>query len=295
MVRGIDATSSATLKEMVAQIHAKAETAWKRWDVVNREKIHHYTSVDAAYNILNDRVLWSSDVLSMADGSEFSYAVSIVDEVLMGRWNKLPIQFAEYFRPRKLLQIGSTWNMFAVCFCSEPDLLSQWRSYACDAQGVAIGFLVTPLHEFANTSKSFALLPIQYDSAELRDETQQMSDLALQLADSRALPYNEHEVFWSEVALLLFNFALRFKNPCFAEEKEWRSLTLHTDDSPIFHRGSGARERSYIHMQFRPEMISEIVIGSRASPGVETTLRRFLDDHDFRHVTLRRSEIPLRA
>ncbi len=140
MVRGPDATHSAVLHEMVAQIRAKAETAWKRWDVVDREQIYHYTSVDAAFSILNDQVLWSSDVLSMNDCSEFRYAVSIVHDVLMSRWNKLPIQVAEYFCPRKLLRIGSTWNMFAACFCSESDLLGQWRAYACDGQGVAIGF-----------------------------------------------------------------------------------------------------------------------------------------------------------
>jgi hypothetical protein len=153
MVKGPDATHSAALHEMVAEIHDKAELAWKRWDVVDREEIYHYTSIDSAYNILSDRLLWSSDVLSMNDGSEFRYAVSIVDEVLMSRWNKLPIQLAEYFRPKKLLRIGSTWNMFAACFCSEPDLLSQWHAYASNGAGVAIGFRVRQLHEFGHTSR----------------------------------------------------------------------------------------------------------------------------------------------
>jgi len=111
---------------------AKAETVWKQWDLVDREEIFHYTPVDAAYRILNDCILWSSDVLSMNDGSEFRYAVSIVDDVLISRWHKLPIHVAEYFRPRTLLRLGSTWDMFAACFCSEADLLGQWRAYAAD-------------------------------------------------------------------------------------------------------------------------------------------------------------------
>ena len=295
MVKGPDATHSAALHEMVAEIHGKAELAWRRWDVVNREEIYHYTSIDAAYNILSDRLLWSSDVLSMNDGSEFRYAVSIVDEVLMSGWNRLPIQLAEYFRPKKLLRIGSTWDMFAVSFCSEPDLLSQWRAYASDSRGVAIGFHLRQLHEFGQASNEFALVPIQYAATELRDEARQMCDFAVQLADSRALPYNEHEVFWSEVALMLLNFSIRFKNPSFAEEREWRTLSLNTDGSAVFRRGTGAKERRYVHVHFHPEIVSQVVVGPLAEANVEARLRQFLDDHGLRHVLVRRSVIPLKA
>jgi len=280
---------------MAAQIRAKAETVWKRWDLVDREEIFHYTSVDAAYRILNDCILWSSDVLSMNDGSEFRYAVSIVDDVLMSRWHKLPIQVAEYFRPRTLLRLGSTWDMFAACFCSEADLLGQWRAYAADCHGVAIGFQTRPLHAFGSTSNEFGLIKIQYRDAELRDETRQMCDFGLQLADSIVVPYNEAEVFWSEVALLLLNFALRFKNPFFADEREWRALSLNMDDSPVFHRSSGAQERRYVHVHFRPETVSQVVVGPLAETNVEARLRQFLDDHGLHHVVVGRSAIPLRA
>jgi len=294
-VKRADSTNSTALHRCVAQIRAELETIAKPWDAVGREEIYHYTSVSAAYSILKDRVLWASDVLSMNDGSEFIHAVSVVDEVLMELWNVLPIHFAEYFRPKKLLLAGRTWYMFAICFCSEPDLLSQWRTYASNAQGVAVGFWVEPLHEFGGSSHEFALIPIQYDAAQLRDSTRRMCDFALRLAASEPLPYYEVEIFWFEVVLALLNATHRFKNPGFAEEKEWRALSLQTDECPTLQRNVGTEERRYIHLHFRPEMVSQIVLGPLADAVLETQLRQFLDSNGLQHVLIRRSRIPLRA
>jgi hypothetical protein len=294
-VKRADSTNSAALHRCVAQIRAELETIAKPWDAVDREEIYHYTSVSAAHSILKDRILWAFDVLSMNDGSEFIHAVSVVDEVLMELWNVLPIHFAESFRPKKLLLAGRTWYMFATCFCSEPDLLSQWRAYACNAQGVAVGFRAEPLHELGGNSHEFALIPIQYDAAHLRSATQRMCDFGLRLAASESLPYYEVEIFWSEMVLALLNATHRFKNPSFAEEKEWRALRLETDECPTLLRNVGGQERRYIHLHFRPEMVSQIVLGPLADPALETQLRQFLDSNGLEHVQIRRSRIPLRA
>jgi hypothetical protein len=300
MVSGPSASHSAALHEIAAALQAEALRVSQRWDLMDRENVYHYTSVDAARNILMNLSLWSSDVLSMNDGSEFRYAISIVHEALMQRWDRLPIQVPEWFCPKKLLRIGSRWNIFAACFCSEPDLLGQWREYACGSKGVAIGFQVGPLHDFGNTavgstSVGFGMVPIQYNDAELRRATEQVCDFALDLIDSTTLPYNEYEVFWSEVVLKFLGFALRFKNPRFSDEREWRALTLDRGDYPTYCRGCGTRERKYVHIEFRPEMVSELVTGPLADPGLGATLRGFLDDHGLRDVGIRPSEIPLRA
>jgi len=294
-VKRADSTHSPALHGCIAQIHAERETIWKPCDAVDCEQIYHYTSVSSAYNILKDRVLWASDVLSMNDGSEFRYAVSVVHEVLMGLWSVLPIRVPEYFRPKKLLRAGWKWDMFATCFCSEPDLLSQWRAYASNAQGVAVGFRVKPLREFGASSNEFALIPMQYDPALLRDRTQRMCDFALRLATSEPLPYDELEIFWFEVALSLQNLTHRFKNPSFAEEKEWRALGLRTDDCPTFQRIVEGQEQRHVHLHFRPEMVSQIVLGPLAHTVVESQLRQFLGSNGLQHVLIRRSSIPLRA
>jgi hypothetical protein len=294
MVGGPDSTSSADLHEMVAQIKAEAVPFWEQWDSIDREEIYHYTSLDVAYKILSAQVLWSSDVLSMNDGSEFKYAVSIVNDVLMNRWNSIPIHVAEYFNPKKLLLIGQTWNAYAACFCSDGDLLGQWRAYTPNADGVSIGFRISPLSELGRESKIFALVKINYSPDDLRKAAERICDAALKLAQSRSLVYDEARVFWSDTVLLLFNFALRFKNSYFCEEREWRILSLNSTESSVMRRNREGREVKFINVGFRPEIVTQIILGPRAVNGSESQLRQFLDSNGFRELSIRRSAIPLR-
>ena len=106
MVSGPDSSHSTALHELVAEIRCAREEIRKRWDVLDRGEIFHYTTADSAFAILNDLTLWSSDVLTMNDGSEFSYAVSIVDSVLMNRWDKLPIHVPKQDTPFMIYMWG---------------------------------------------------------------------------------------------------------------------------------------------------------------------------------------------
>jgi len=294
MVAGPDSTSSVILKAMVDEIKAEAAPFWEEWDSIDREEFYHYTSLDAVYKILTDRVLWASDVLSMNDTSEFKHAVSVVDDVLMSHWSVLPIHLAEYFRPRKLLLLGQTWNAFAACFCSDGDLLEQWRAYTPSADGISLGFRIESLHELALESKAFALIRVHYSSDDLRKAAERICDAALTLAASRSLVYNETEVFWSEVALLLFNFALRFKHPGFKGEREWRILSLTPAETPFMRRNREGTEVKFISVGFSGEMVTKITLGPRAANASESQLRSFLDKSGFPAVKIHRSKIPLR-
>ncbi len=296
MVGGPDSSSSADLHEIVKKIKAEAQPFYDLWDNIDREEIYHYTSVDTAYKILAGRVLWASDVLSMNDSTEFRHGVALLDEVLMSRWNVLPVAFAEYFRPRSLLLLGQTWDAFAVCFSSEGDLLSQWRAYPpnSNAEGVSIGFRISELHDIATQSKSFAIVKINYSSEDLRKAVHHMCDAALALNASRRLIGREIEVFWSEVAMLLLGFALRFKNPYYSDEREWRLLKLAPDKSRVMRRDGEGAEVKFIRLGFSSEAITRINVGPRAAKETDEQLRRFLADNGLKKVQVDRSAIPYR-
>jgi hypothetical protein len=293
MVGGPDSTHSAALQEMVAEIKSEAIPFFEMWDSIDREEICHYTSLDSARAILTTRVLWASDILTMNDTSEFRHAVAIVDGELMARWSRLPIHFAEYFRPNRLLLLGQTWSAFVACFSSERDFLGQWRAYTRNADGVSVGFRVRGLYELGHSSNSFALIKMNYSSDELREATVRICDVALRMAESRFLPYAESEVFWSEVALLLFNFALRFKHPAFDGEKEWRILSLDPQTG-IQHRDREGLDIKFINIDFRPELITQATLGPRATSGSEAALRELLDEIGFGEVPILQSTVPLR-
>ncbi len=290
MVGGLDENSGADLREMVAQIKAEAQPFYDQWDDIDREEIYHYTSADTACKILSSRVLWASDVLSMNDSTEFRHAFALVDEVLMSRWNVLQPAFAEYFRPKKLVLLGQTWNAFAACFSSDGDLLGQWRAYPpnSNGEGVSLGFRISEL------SNSFAVVKIDYSSEDLRNAVHRICDAALNLTASRCLKNKETEGFWREVILLLLNFCVRFKNPSYADEREWRILKLQPDKAQVMRRGREGAEVKFIHLGFSSEAITRINVGPRAAPETEGQLRRFLDDKGLEKVSVRRSVVPFR-
>ena len=69
----------------------------------------------------------------------------------------------------KLIQSGNI-STYVVCFSEERDLLSQWRGYANDAQGVAIGFDFTMLEKYAQNSGLLRLKKVKYLSSEERKQ-----------------------------------------------------------------------------------------------------------------------------
>jgi hypothetical protein len=172
--------------------------------------------------------------------------------------------------------------------------LEQWRAYTPDSGGVSLGLGIEPLFELGRELNAFALVKICYSPDELRNATERICHVALRLTSSRQLVGIEIEQFWSEAALLLFNFALRFKHPGFGAEREWRILKLEPAATSVMQRERDGVEIKYIKIAFRPEMVTRITVGPRAPCETELMLRRFLDENALRGVNVYRSQVPLR-
>jgi hypothetical protein len=115
-------------------------------------------------------------------------------------------------------------------------LLSQWRGYADDGNGVSIGFDST---RFGVRESSLPVLrQVIYDPAEQRKTIQPTLDEAIDLLDREASrgtavlaggsdeKVKEEVLSLPETMFLLFPHLYTLKNPAFREEKEWRSITL---------------------------------------------------------------------
>ena len=101
-------------------------------------------------------------------------------------------------------------------------------------------------------------------------------------------------MFWSEVVLLLLNFAVRFKHPGFSSEREWRILSVDPAEDCVMRRNRGDKEVKFINVSFGSEIVTRITLGPRGVRGSEQQLREFLDQSGFREVEIQRSIIPLR-
>jgi hypothetical protein len=59
-------------------------------------------------------------------------------------------------------------------------------------------------------------------------------------------------------------------------------------------RNREGTEVKFMNLGFRPEMVTQIILGPRASNETESELQRFLDGSGYQEVSVRRSTIPLR-
>lgn len=141
--------------------------------------IYHYCSFETFMSILSNKKIWLSDIFKMNDWSEENYLEYLLLKYLKGikdnligdkkyirylenqdknnffNLNKKTKEYDELFYrinlfliKNRLLKLKSTsFCRYICCFSKKGDLLSQWRAYANDGRGFAIGFDVDILKE----------------------------------------------------------------------------------------------------------------------------------------------------
>ncbi len=123
------------------------------YKILDRKHIvYHYASIGTFMAMLGNKTLRMTNIAKSNDRSEVSYALDIIAEAThkylvrylkqSGDDEALAIIVENFDAEEFFKNILSESNLiyYAVCFSREPDLLSQWRGYANDGNGVAIGF-----------------------------------------------------------------------------------------------------------------------------------------------------------
>lgn len=140
------------------------------------EKIYHYTDDTGLRGIIEHGTLWCTDVGYLNDPSEIKYGVSIAADALAAHASgaSLPEQlFSRDFRRYETNAEGAA-HAFVCSFSTRGNDLEQWRGYANNGRGYAIGFDGKTLEmAFArNTGQPIPghmTFPVCYDEAKLRD------------------------------------------------------------------------------------------------------------------------------
>lgn len=187
-----------------------------------QEIFYHYCSVDVLLSILKNDVLRLSDIEKSNDYAERKWMMNKIEEEFISfcEENFVEERFIRVFsRLKKGFEIQD--NVYATCFSTEGDLLSQWRAYGQDGYGVSIGFSGELLNKVNNLKYGIKFLPIIYDCEKQKEygrlQAKKIFDLKLK-GDS--LYHAMSEVFENDLERLCC-----YKNPAFSEEKEWRVCT----------------------------------------------------------------------
>lgn len=175
---------------------------------------------------------------------------------------------------------------FIICFTEHRDALSQWRGYADDARGFAIGFRT----QFLRTHQSFeSVLPANKTvlAPVIYEEKEQDNLLNNILGTLENLKCDDQKAAIMTIANVSHDFAYynaRSKNPAFNEEKEWRlicrphkignppsepswSLIVVNLGEEQIHRPEFRLRNNtiirYFNLALKPDSIAEVGIGSR--------------------------------
>jgi hypothetical protein len=227
--------------------------------------LHHYTGQAGMLGIVENAELWGTKIQYMNDATEFGLALRLARQLLENMVNSSESSAERSACARLLqsLQGLEDINIFAVCFCEDGDLLSQWKGYAGGGEGYSIGFDVDALMQIADRS-GFVLGPCIYDVGVQRriiDEA-----VAHCVQGDLALPSQRRWGFHGPLADVLFRCGVFFKDMSFEDEKEWRlvSSTILYDNEHIRFRQGNSMITPYYKLPIRHEEglpIRYVVVG----------------------------------
>ncbi len=197
------------------------------------DKLFHYTTADGLIGIIKDWSLWATNAFYLNDSQEVIGGVEIARRILK-ELRASSQQKDQADRIDWLLNdtrnVGTVRSKpaYVCCLSSERDQLSQWRAY-CRGGGFAIEFPTVYLRE-ALAEQGFSLDECIYsetDQGRLIKET--IEKVVLPWVRGARLPIGEDpERFEASGKFTweLLRVAARLKNSSFAEEREFRIVSL---------------------------------------------------------------------
>lgn len=308
--------------------------------------VYHYTTPTGFKGIVQDRKIWASDASYLNDSSEGRYGREIVGQELLSFVKDYgPTNTERWFNAdgspkvdravgikHALLEIlldrvveKDSGSIYVACFCSDDNLLSQWRTYGSAGGGFSIGFEVNqseiynwiPRAHGAVIGESFTSYKMIYQPDQQRNVIRDIIEAGLatvdkllsHLPDAESPAFRPHHfvnMILSKVWQRLFEWGIMFKNPGFASEDEWR-ISINVVNRVIFHNPESegkARFREgkgilipYVELPIENKVCK--IVSVRCGPGPESELsvrsaKLFLKLNRLEHVRVESSGIPVR-
>jgi hypothetical protein len=283
------------------------------------ELIFHYTNDVGLHGILSSGKVWLTEITHLNDPSELQHGIDVALEELKKATLKdddMVKQFVVEFENFLKDKATSISKNFVCCFSTNGNELSQWRAYADNAKGYALGFAGHDLEQaFSKQGGKCGrpTHPMSYCEKELRDLHGDFIRCVLPevTAPSRdRFPIDGFEAQYlnylaqlsATLATSLLLNSIRFKHPAYQVEREYRFLEifhLYTEPPNLRQRARRHSLVPYTEFDWRqlaPHSLKKIMVGPAAD---EKQAVSFAEDclriHECGDIEIEVSKIPYRA
>lgn len=275
------------------------------------EWLYHYTTLSNAAQIFKTRSLWLTKIQYLNDETELKIALTCFERAIEAA------AAAERDEEKRELFLHAAEEIYTfehtnICigsFCDSGDLLSQWRSYASSGGGVALGFSGRRLKQLQNRGYLNVWRCVYEPKTQdrLAQGLVRLLDRGYEIIRKRRKPDTWKQAKTELVGQFSTTFlrvAPVFKSEHFAEEREWRLVTVPMEVRDQGYRALVSDERvsQFYVLTFDPpedrkhDFIGRVTVGPTANPErVGSTLAIYAMKEGFEEIACSRSAIPFRG
>ena len=259
------------------------------------EVLYHYCSVPTFYSIIKNKSIWLSDISKSNDSEELHWYLKTFKEIIDSVW-------AKYLKERRKNGNRDDANIikklrdeimtdaeceraksWAFCLSGKRDDLGQWRGYADNGSGIAIGFFSVPFtaakqawQDIKKPIYSSITNPrfgrVVYGKNELENSFRDTPEFLKKNLLEWEPPYAAFRI--RDIIPELYKIAPFFKNEGFREENEWRiiysvdmdsllSAAQPVDEPPLDPDFPGFYATEYAYSERNASLVSHVVFTNR--------------------------------
>jgi hypothetical protein len=206
--------------------------------------LFQYTDVNGLKGILDSKRWRATHSSYLNDGKEITYADEMMSEILESRMTGLAsdsllfriydeVLGKRYGKPSVL----KAWDndIYLISFSQNGNLLDQWRAYAADGAGYAIGINPWKLKHkvegaiiLSHEQEGLGFVQVNYDLDEQKRLFFDLIEKTEQIFESEFNSLNDQErsqfpaIAARSLSIIIWQLALFYKHPAFQNEQEWR-------------------------------------------------------------------------
>jgi hypothetical protein len=241
--------------------------------------IYHYCSLENFLKIIDSKELFLLSANNMNDRLETTWIIHLINEEISKRKDMLK---EEDIKTLGILFTINRLYPYISCFSENEDSLSQWRAYANNGKGIAIGFNPEkfgikndiPVNTVVKED-SIGYFKCIYDIDIQRKAINEILDFLCLNQDKKDQMIN------ANIATAFNKLSVVSKNPCFIEEQETRIIHIpmvmgHKSDNSttvlagiseinflIKNESISSYFRFNLKDIFNSELIPEVILGPR--------------------------------